>query len=125
MKTITHIVMAIFAQGLVFFDVLFLQHLRSILKTNPSLLAFFLLYILPYFFIGLFLSLSTIQAINTVPNPKKSRFFIASFFIIFNLLLIFLNFSGAISLSSITLPLLLIGYGLGELIFSLNLRGIS
>lgn len=116
MKKMISILSAICAQLTVCADALLFPQLRSILKYNPSLFSFLLLTMLPYFLTGLFLCMA---GPVRMPTEKRSKqLVIPLFFILCNLLLLAFYFVGMLPLSSssFTLPVLLIGYGLGRLI---------
>jgi hypothetical protein len=121
-KPVVYILSAICTQIMIFLDGLFLPYLRSILKVNPSWLLFILLYILPYLVylvFGISLALTTVLSIQMQTDKKTAHHSIPLFFIICNLLFLFLYFVGIIPLSSsssMRLPLLLVGYGISELV---------
>lgn len=119
-KTAFYIISAICTQLMVCFDGLLLPHLRFVLKVNPSRPLFFLLCIFPYLVIGISLALTTILTPQGQSGKKVVSYLVPLSFIIFNSLFLLLYFLGTIPLtsSSMILPLLLVGYGIGGLIFA-------
>lgn len=117
MKNIILFLPAICTQLIVCVHALFFSQIRSVLKVYPSLFLFLLLDILPYFFIGLFLCMTGFVHMTT--KRGSNQLLIPLFFIIFNILLLALYFLGMLPLSSssLILPILLIGYSFGRLIY--------
>ncbi len=114
------ILLAISTQLMVCLDGLFLPQLRLTMKSNPSRSLFFLLDILPYLVIGIFLALTAILTAQKQTGKKVAGYLVPLFFTISNLLFLLLYFIGVIPLStsSMMLPLLLIGYGIGGFVYS-------
>ena len=117
MKNVIPFVSAIGTQLIVYVDALFSSQLQSALKVHPSLFLFLLLDILPYLLAGLLLCMAGPALTTTKKDPKQ--LLIPIFFLTFNILLLALYFFGILPLSSsaLILPILLIGYSLGRLIY--------
>lgn len=119
-KTTAYILSAICTQFMVCLEGLLFPQLRLLLKIYPSKSLLFLLYALPYLAIGIFLSLTAILSPKKQPVKKPANYLVPLSFTISNLLFLCLYFTGTIPLSStsIILPLLLLGYGICELIYT-------